>query len=170
MEVEEQALQLCDVVTAIRYKIPREMHTHELPKWLEWFGALDSADSPVRLVSWIELLMHFQATTSCIGVVCQGKGQHRNWIAVTNAATYGYDRLAKSFAQYGWNMLRVFRPGWKVIRTKPTSYRVQYTTSSIPIRISSRFEQIVETHFHACQVDMLRQVKDVAKLSRAMEA
>eukprot|EP00438_Fugacium_kawagutii_P005164 Skav206281 [mRNA] locus=scaffold922:133626:138622:- [translate_table: standard] len=56
-------LDVLHVVRTIRYQIPRVFHVSDLQIWLDWFKTLDHADGAVKLVSWIELLIHYQSVT-----------------------------------------------------------------------------------------------------------
>eukprot|EP00438_Fugacium_kawagutii_P015677 Skav235300 [mRNA] locus=scaffold520:4940:14554:- [translate_table: standard] len=163
-------LVLREVVAAIRYKVPRPLHARQMQTWLDWFRALDAPECAVRLASWIELLIHYQVSAGCIGMVCRGKGQHRVWESVPITATYSFVQLYRSFSQYGWNMLRVFSPDWRAIQAKPHSHHVQFYTSCIPIRVSVGFDHIVDGHFVAHRIGMLNSAKDLARVPCAISA
>lgn len=170
VECDHPVLDLKAVVRTIRYKVPQVLHTRDMAKWMEWFRGLDNEGLPVKLVSWIELLVHYQATTGCVGMICRGRGQHRQWQSVALSADVDFGTLQRGFCQYGWNMIRLFSPVWRTIHARPHFYRVQFWTSCIPIRVDSGFESIIDGHFSACNMGMLASAKDVAKLPCAMPA
>lgn len=169
-QCEYPHLDTRQIVRDIRYKVPRVFHTPDLPKWMEWFSGLDNDGMPVKLVSWIELLIHYQATTGRLGMVCKGKGQCREWVSITAAAAIDFGQLYRGFCQFGWNMLRLYAPVWRTIHARPYLYRIQFWTSCIPVRIGSSFERIVDDHFRICQTGMLTSAKDVARLQCATAA
>lgn len=166
---EQVELHPAQIVECIRTQVPQYMQVSELSEWMSWFASLETPDTEVRLVSWIELLFHYQVTTGNVGVVCnKGKsGNQRSWVSCTLQSDVSTAKLATSFSQFGWNMLRLWDPGWKAIRAKPSSHRVQYWTSCVPLRVSDNFDQVVHRHFQACNISTIASVKALAKMAVA---
>eukprot|EP00438_Fugacium_kawagutii_P015360 Skav226110 [mRNA] locus=scaffold702:148968:153536:- [translate_table: standard] len=168
--VEYPCLDVQAVVRKIRFEVPRVYHTRDMPVWMDWFRQLNDVSRPVKLVSWIELLIHYQASTGCRGMICSGKGQHRTWSSVTEAATFDFGRLYRGFCQYGWNMLRLYSPVWRTIHARPSLFRISFWTSCIPIRVSGGFENLIDEYFSSHRIGVLASAKDLTRLPCALPA
>eukprot|EP00438_Fugacium_kawagutii_P030290 Skav235053 [mRNA] locus=scaffold3697:96691:100430:+ [translate_table: standard] len=170
--VHHEALHPSAIVECVSDKVPAYMRFSELNQWLSWFRQLENPASQVRLVSWIELAIHFQLTTGCVGMFCnKGKtGNQRVWQSYHRHASVNMATVAKSFSQFGWNMLRLWNADWKSIRAKPQLHYVQYWTACIPLKVGQAFEDAVIDHFRAAKVGVLTSARDLAKLPVAMPA
>eukprot|EP00438_Fugacium_kawagutii_P022163 Skav235761 [mRNA] locus=scaffold803:461046:465992:+ [translate_table: standard] len=160
------------IVESIRERVPQYMQFEQLSEWMSWFAALEAPSEAVRLVSWIELMFHFQATTGFIGMFCDKGtiGNRREWRSVASTAIPDMAKQAKNFAQFGWNMLRLWDPQWRVIQSKPQSPLIQYWVSCVPIRVGSNFDRVVCDHFRASGMGSISSARSLAKMPAATPA
>eukprot|EP00438_Fugacium_kawagutii_P033759 Skav215075 [mRNA] locus=scaffold2575:79198:88931:+ [translate_table: standard] len=171
-QVTHEELHPSAIVECIRSKVPAYMQIRQLSEWMSWFQALEAPRAPVRLVSWIELMFHFQATTGCVGMRCDKgtTGNRREWVSITGNEVHDTAKLSNSFGQFGWNMIRLWDKSWRVIHARPLNHRIQFWTSCIPIRVADGFDEVIHDHFRASSTGSVRSSKALAVMPLATPA
>lgn len=129
-----QPLSLADICDAA-HDLPPILRWDGVDRWLQWFRSVESDDAPLRWMSWLELLLHFQQSTGIIGVRCHGKGQHRCWVRVTERDDIPMRKLAAGFGQFGMNVIRRSNDEWRAVQRKPGNHRLHLALNSIPVKV-----------------------------------
>lgn len=161
--VEPLAVQT--IVNEFEGRVPYHFQMSEYDKWLQWLATISDLESPVRWVSWLELLIHFQATTERLGVICfRGEsGNLRRWMPVDDETTVTWPTLIASFGRYGTSMIRLRFPNWKVCHRKPHMWRIKFWLSCVPVRMRPGVVRCIEEFFTAHNIQGLNSTKEMIR-------
>lgn len=138
-----------NIVNTLAGGVPVNFQQSGLDQWLSWFLSIVDAEAPVRWVSWLELLIHYQATTEKLGVKCLSdtSGNHRLWLPVTDETTTTWPALISSFSRFGTALIRLHDSTWKACQRKPTMWRIKFWLSCIPVRMAMGAVRCIEEFF-----------------------
>lgn len=128
-------LALQDICIAATEGLPPALQWDGLQNWLTWLQGIEDVQASVRWISWVELLIHFQQSSGIRGMKCHNRGHQRQWHRISVTEDISMRKLASSFAQFGWNVIRHFDKSWKTVQRRPSSHRLQAWLNCIPIRV-----------------------------------
>lgn len=144
---------ICD--TAER-DLPSVLHWEGLQDWLHWLRGVEDVQAPIRWISWMELLVHFQQSTGIRGMRCHDRGHHRQWRRISMTEDITMRKISSCFAQFGWNVIRHFDPSWKTVQRRPSCHRLQAWLNCIPVRVNETVIHCVERWLEVHDVKVLR--------------
>eukprot|EP00438_Fugacium_kawagutii_P013787 Skav214466 [mRNA] locus=scaffold1167:93290:101975:+ [translate_table: standard] len=97
-QVPDDPLAVQEIIRHVEGCVPYHFRQSGYEEWLSWFATVSDQESPVRWVSWLELLIHYQVVTEKLGVIChKGKsGNLRMWRPVDDETTTNWPALISS--------------------------------------------------------------------------
>eukprot|EP00438_Fugacium_kawagutii_P006137 Skav234012 [mRNA] locus=scaffold3484:101932:106917:+ [translate_table: standard] len=165
-------LDVDHIIQQFRGRVPYHFRESGYEQWLEWFAGVVDPHAPVRWVSWLELLVHYQGETGRLGVTCHRgeSGNLRMWRPVDDETTTTWPDLISSFGRFGNTILRQVNSEWRAIHRRPTMWRVKFWLSCIPIRMRFGAIQVVEEFFRAHNIHGINSTKALLPLPFARPA
>eukprot|EP00438_Fugacium_kawagutii_P031921 Skav218985 [mRNA] locus=scaffold1532:496116:500942:- [translate_table: standard] len=162
-ETNVEPLAVQNIVQHVSGCVPYHFRKSGYEQWLSWFASISDEESPVRWVSWLELLVHFQVATDRLGVICyKGEsGNLRQWQPVDDETTTNWPALISSFGRYGNTLIRLTFPEWRACHRRPTMWRIKFWLSCIPVRMPKGVIDVIEDYFSVHRIMGLNSTKDL---------
>lgn len=167
---DEWAVDTKAIVNALQDQLPQSFSFQGVSQLLEWFASLTDPTTPIKWVTWHELLISYQLQTGQRGVRCRNttSGNHRQWERLTLQAEYDFPEVSRFFGHYCQQLIKRVDSSWKSSMRRPSNWRFQMWCGCVPLRLAKTQDDAVQAWLTAhASSNVFTSIKSMAMLPQA---